>query len=143
MPGTSPEKNITSTYDLTGTGWAEATVSDGNQSRTMIISYLSDALGDMTRAVVRLLRGSQDEEVSFLGEPGEHLWTLRSENGNTPRVEVAWFEDWVEVDKSQERREVFSTECRLLYFAVKFQAVLDRLMEKYGLEGYEQRWAEH
>jgi len=38
---------------------------------------------------------------------------------------------------------VFSTECRLLYFAVKFQAVLDRLMEKYGLEGYEQRWAEH
>jgi len=143
MLGNSSERGISFAYDLTGTGWAEAAVSDGKQSRRMTVSYLSDALGDMTRAVVRLLQGSQDERVSFLGEPGEHVWTLRSEDGKTLRVEVAWFEDWVEVDKSQEKREVFSTECRLLDFAQEVHAVLDRLMEKYGLEGYEQRWVEH
>jgi hypothetical protein len=44
---------------------------------------------------------------------------------------------------SQEKREVFSTECRLLDFADEVHAVLNGLVLKYGLVGYEQRWVEH
>ncbi len=44
-------------FDLTGVGWAEATLSAGNDSVTILASYLSDALGDLAAATVLIASG--------------------------------------------------------------------------------------
>lgn len=64
-------------YKLTGSGWAESTISDDSGCLTMRVSYLSDALGELAETVLRLLRNSEKEEVAFMDEPGEHRWLLQ------------------------------------------------------------------
>lgn len=135
--------DVTFSYQPLGSGWAEATVSNGSEYRSMNVSNLSDALGDMTAAVLRLLQGSGREEVSFLDEPGEHVWTLRRQDAGLLIVEVKWFEDWIQEVGSEAGQEVFLATCSLLDFAREIRAALDRLLERYGIEGYSQKWLEH
>ncbi len=42
-------------YKLTGSGWAECTIADGEKSCTVTVSYLTDALGDLVLAAVAQL----------------------------------------------------------------------------------------
>jgi len=63
-------------YKLTGAGWADARMSHDGSYRDIAVSYLSDALGDMVRAAVQLLRGASEVSFSFQDEPGEHRWIL-------------------------------------------------------------------
>lgn len=61
-------------YRLSGTGWADATVSDGEASAELSASYLADALGDLLRAVVALTEGAAEARCSWAEEPGEYRW---------------------------------------------------------------------
>jgi len=57
-------------YQLETAGWSTATVSDGERSVVLTASYLSDALGDLTRAVIALLRGAEQATLTWHEEPG-------------------------------------------------------------------------
>ena len=108
--------------------------------------HLSDALGDLTEAMVDLLNGSEEKEVFFMDEPGEHRWLLRRTERDNLLIEVEWFEDWKSwemMDKDAKGEKVFSDEVSLLEVAHEVKAVLDKLLEKYGVEGYKQKWIEH
>jgi hypothetical protein len=50
-------------YALVAHGWATATLSDGTNSAEVTASYLTDALGDLSRAVIALLRGCIECQV--------------------------------------------------------------------------------
>ena len=58
-------------YQLEGAGWADARISDGSRQLGMSVSYLSDALGDMAKAALHLLRGGREASFSFEDEPGQ------------------------------------------------------------------------
>ena len=63
-------------YKLTGSGWAECTIADGEQSCTVTASYLSDAFGDLVLSAVVLLRWFNEVSFSFVEEPGEFKWVF-------------------------------------------------------------------
>ena len=45
---------FTFTYMLTGSGWSEATIADDGAALTLRVSYLSNALRDLTDAMIAL-----------------------------------------------------------------------------------------
>src|SRR5262245_53146087 len=78
------------TYVLTGSGWAEATLAAESQHITLRISYLSDALYDLTRAVLAILNGTRCARVNWAEEPGEHRLLL-TRSGERIAVQVLYF----------------------------------------------------
>ena len=50
------------TYKLQEAGWAEAVVRDDMSYRKMRVSYLTDAMADLSGAAIRLVEGSATEE---------------------------------------------------------------------------------
>jgi len=133
-------------YNLTSAGWADSTISNDERQVKMQVSYLSDSLGDLTKAMVDLLNGAEEKEVFFMDEPGEHRLLLRRTGKENLLVEVEWFEDWKSwelMDKETKGEKVFSAEVSLLKVAHEVKASLDKLLEKFGVEGYKKKWIEH
>jgi hypothetical protein len=133
---------ITFVYHLTGTGWSEANISDGVTHAMLSASYLSDALGDLTRAVLSLLHGAEEDACSWLEEPGEYQWRFRRV-GDELAIQILWFDDWYELVLDKTGRLHFTTRCSLFRFASQLEAALKQLLEEHGLEGYRQKWYEH
>src|SRR6185503_11156421 len=102
-------------YKLTGAGWAEATISNGGQHLDMRVSYLSDALGHLTKAIVRLLYGAEEAQIFFMDEPGEHRWWLRKCGDDNLIIQVEWFDDWLSwgLAKEDSGQVAFKTETSL------------------------------
>jgi hypothetical protein len=132
-------------YDLAGSGWAESMISVNEQSLSMTVSYLSDALGHLTKAVVRLLNGAEEAEVRFMDEPGEHRWLIRKRENDKVSIEIEWFEDWPSWGFAEKDSGslVFTAEVSLWEFARHVRAALDKSVDKYGLEGYKKEWIAH
>jgi len=96
--------------------------------------------------MVDLLNGAEEKEVFFMDEPGEHRLLLRRTGKENLLVEVEWFEDWKSwelMDKETKGEKVFSAEVSLLKVAHEVKASLDKLLEKFGVEGYKKKWIEH
>jgi hypothetical protein len=127
------------TYDLTGGGWARASVSDGTANREMRVTYLSDALADIARAALELLRGARDISFSFQDEPGEHRWLLKRGEADTLHVRVLRFEDTFST-RTQGGLEVFYSKCTVMDFVGQVCFVLQNILERVGLEGYRKLW---
>src|SRR5689334_2478187 len=103
-------------YRLTGRGWSAATISDRETTAELTASYLSDALGDLARATVGLLRGAAAVRVSWDEEPGEYRWLLaRTDEMLTLRI--LWFDGLRAERPDSEGRTVFETTCRHVDFA--------------------------
>jgi hypothetical protein len=131
-------------YNLIGPGWAESTISVNEQSLSMTVSYLSDALGHLTKAVVNLLNGAEEAEVRFMDEPGEHHWLIRKRENDTVSIEIKWYEDWPSWRLENDSGSlVFAAEVSLWEFARHVRAALDKSVDKYGLEGYKKEWIAH
>jgi hypothetical protein len=71
-------------------GWATATLSDGDNSIEVTASYLTDALGDLSRAVIALLRGASNARVVWAEEPGEYHWVFDRLDDRVA-LRVLWF----------------------------------------------------
>ena len=60
-------------YRLTGTGWADVTFSNENQTITFEASYLNDPLSDLYDSLLRLIQNESNSElILFVEDPGEH-----------------------------------------------------------------------
>jgi len=138
MAGTWPEGFLAFSYHLTGVGWSEAHLTLSEGTIEMRASYLSDALGDLLDALIRLRYGARRAEVSWDEEPGEFRWLL-VRHGPGVVVRVLWFED--EADEVGVERLRGRTELDRLIDAVTSSA--HGVLEEHGEQGYLEQWIEH
>lgn len=131
------------TYNLIGTGWSECLVEIDGQRAELTASYLSDALGGLLRAVANLLRGVDDNSVSFDEEPGEYRWRLTRAGPEELRVRVLWFDEMWGNKPDEAGKVVFDARCRLRTFAGAVLSAAQHISDEYGTEGYRERWARH
>lgn len=129
------------TFSVTSLGPGSITAElagDGTHVQ-LTASYLSDALGDLTRVVIGLLRGAPRARCAWQEEPGEHRW-LFERAGNRVHLRVLWFPRTFSKQPDDVGRCVFSTTCTLASFAGQLKSQLDRLLGEHGVEGYQARW---
>jgi hypothetical protein len=130
-------------YHLVGSGWAECTISVDDQHATMTASYLSDAFGDLVGAVIRMVEGQPEATASFAEEPGEYRWRFFRKETDRLLVRILDFPQLWGDRPDDEGKVLFEAECRLRTFAGAVLSESQRLLEKYGPEGYLGMWHEH
>lgn len=135
---------ISFTYRLTGSGWAEATISDGVHELVVDASYLTDALGDLVRIVITLLEGAKEAQCAWLQEPGESHW-LFTRRRDEMFLRIIEYKDW-EQDRRNPKdrgRVYFKTHCPLRDFATVVRQQLTLLLDTLGRDGYKRAWVNH
>jgi hypothetical protein len=123
-------------------GWATATLSDGDNSIEVTASYLTDALGDLSRAVIALLRGASNARVVWAEEPGEYHWVFDRLDDRVA-LRVLWFLNRASTVSDERGTTVFNIECRLNDLAGQLESQLRGLLESLGSQGYEEAWVRH
>ena len=130
------------TYRLTGTGWAEARIADGQVTATITASYVGDALGELLGAVGLLLDGAADARCSWEEEPGEYRWVFERA-GSDLRLRVIAFADVYAHEPDHSGTVVFETAAPLREVASAIADGAQEVLDEYGETGYLRRWAEH
>lgn len=80
-------------YKLTGTGWSEGFVAQGDRWLRPTASYLTDALRALVTAVVALLEGTEHVACIWEEEPGEYLW-LFDRDADLVDLRIMWRDHW-------------------------------------------------
>lgn len=127
-------------YWLTGTGWADATISHDDQSVHLTASYLGDAMRDLLQAVADLLAGAEAARCSWAEEPGEYRWVFHQSDG-VVGVQILWFGDNQEGEPDESGINKFATSLPLIDLATAIAEGASKVLTKYGSEGYFQQWA--
>jgi hypothetical protein len=132
-------------YNLGTHGWADVRLSSGLRRATISVSYLHDTLADLIGAANLLLKGAPEAKVLLMDEPGEHLVYLRAIDKAHVAVEARWFKDWASWNFVTEKdyKVVFSNEDTISSFSTQILENAERLLSKYGMDGYKARWIEH
>jgi hypothetical protein len=130
-------------YQLTGLAIAELIIGDGTKRAAVEISYFSDPLRDLARAVIALLEGAWRFQFDQFVEPSEYHWSLIRRDGRvTIRIRRYRSEEQFRAPKDHGKKHLIA-EGNLRDLA---QAVLDQLNELYatlGPEGYAKRWVDY
>ena len=125
-------------YKLTGAGWAECTIADGEQSCTITASYLSDAFGDLVLSAVALLHWFNTLSFSFVEEPGEFRWVFSSKPNN--EIELRILDGYGPDDECE---LLFQTVCLRTVFGNAVLNAGNNLLKEYGEDGYLKKWVEY
>ncbi len=135
---------FTFSYDLDTAGWSTATVSDGTHTATLTASYLSDALGDLTRAVIALLQGAERATLTWQEEPSVIEWRFERQ-GDDVVVRLTRFADNTSYGRSQAQpgELPFSVRCPLTRLGSEILDELWRIHDTVGIDGYKERWKMH
>lgn len=136
---------LTIDYKLTGSGWAECTIADGEQTCTVTASYLADAFGDLVLAAVAQLHWFDSLSFSFREEPGEFRWVFTSGQQHPDDIDLKILDpyDRYEGKPGSEGRLLFHTVCDRRDFAKAVQQVATKLLADYGEAGYLEKWVEY
>ena len=135
---------LTIRYRLTGTGWSECDLASEEMSVTISASYMSDALGDLSRAVLELVQGEGESRCSFEEEPGEYRWIFTRTDGEAGvDLHILWFNDAFEKQPDERGKEVFAAATTMPELVRALVAALDEVRDSHGVEGYRERWVEH
>ena len=139
--------NITRHFNcwLTGTGWAEITFANNNQTITFEFSYLSDPLAELYEALLRLTNNETNiEKVAFADEPGEHCLLLTRQENEKLKIEIFWSEEWEEINivpKATTKKElVYSDTDTLEDFIRVVCDGTENLLQRTSLEDYKTKW---
>jgi hypothetical protein len=125
-------------FRLTGAGWAEGQLRSGDARVLLTASYLSDALGDLIAAVLRVF-DDRSARCFWSEEPGE-FWWLFDREGDRVRTRILWFDE--DVDEPDETGVLrFDATVPLRELASAVHAGVDAVLRRYGREGYEEQWA--
>ncbi len=129
-------------YRLIGRGWSEATIAKGDQTVTLYASYLSDAIGDLTEALVAILRSADRMTVAWADEPGEYRWILEKEASRL-QIKILRFEETFSRRRDEAGELVFESECELSRFAAQLRGQLRQILNELGADGYKAQWVNH
>jgi hypothetical protein len=129
-------------YRLTGTGWSEARLSDGDSSVTITASYLGDALGELLEAIGLLLEGAEQARCSWAEEPGEFRWVFDRASTDV-RLRVLAFPSDNPRQPDDSGRVIFQTTAPLRDVAGAIASGAQTLLDEHGEEEYGRRWALH
>lgn len=131
---------LTFTYELTGERDAVATIGDGTLTVRMDVWLVTDALGDLLRCVVQLLKGYDMAWCVWEDDPGEHKWVFHR-RGELVEIRILRFpttysgygapEEWATT--------IFETTCPLLKFARKVRDEARRLASGIGDDQYQRQ----
>ena len=135
--------SVSVTYNLMGAGWSECIVDiDGHQAH-ISASYLSDAFGELLRAVANLLQGAGEDTVSFDEEPGEYRWRLVRVGSELVRVQIFSFKSLWGNEPDEAGEPVLDVVCPLASFAEAVATAAQRVLDEHGMDGYRDKWVEH
>ena len=130
-------------FTLTGLGWGEATVSDGEQQVVIPASYLTDVLSELLTAVWSVLEGTPSASCSWELEPGEYRWLFtRIDDQLSLRILAFPNNSW-DNGPDEEGVIVFHFSGTLDAIASAFAEGIEAVRREYGEEGYLQGWHEH
>lgn len=132
--------SVSATYKLTGVGWAECIIAIDGQEACVSASYLSDALRELLRAVVNLLRGVDANTVSFDEEPGEYRWRLVRAGAQQLHVRILEFKRLRGNERDDVGKTVLDGVCHLRSFAAAMAAAAQRVLDEHGADGYRDKW---
>ncbi len=120
--------------------WLDATLTDGEQSVTLIASaYLYDAPTDLLWAPVQLLESTPMVRIHWFHEPGEYRWRIER-MGESVSIRVWCLKQAGRSLNEEEGTLVFSSVCSLLRFARQVRAATQAILDRYGREEYRLRW---
>ncbi len=122
---------ISFTYQLTGSGWALATIANEHSEMKVPASYLCDALRDFVDAVQSLFV-AETAKCLWEQEPGLVVWEFGRDGPNI-MVKVYW-------DEWDQQGETFVGHDDLLRFGGQVDRELDRLLATWGEDGYRKKW---
>lgn len=127
---------------LVGTGWAEATISDGAATARLTASYLKDALGDLLEAVGTLFEGAVEARCSWQEEPGECRWIFHRQ-GSAVHLRVLSFADVYSNEPDRLGVIVFETQQPLHDLARPVVNGAQSVLDEYGEEEYLTWWVDY
>lgn len=130
-------------YRLTGSGWAECTLSSEARTCLLTASYLSDALKNLVLAANGVLANFSALTFSFEEEPGEFRWVITSLRPNEIQLEVLWFPETWGGRPNAEGSSVYVSSCRPLVFAKAVAGAAKQVLDTHGEKGYREMWDEH
>jgi hypothetical protein len=122
-------------FRLVGVGWGEGRLVVGDSSVIVVASYLSDALGDLLRALRALTEGATDANATWEDEPGEVRWVF-GRDGPSVRVQV------LNVGVTRSRRWL-DEQVPLVELIRAFAKGVRGVLSRHGVSGYEEEWARH
>ena len=140
---TDNSKGTSVTYTLTGKGWSKCFAQIGEHSADVTASYLDDALGDLLRAIVGLMKDVEDTTASFAEEPGEYRWRFRRVAPDKVNIRILQFGELWGYKPDEEGEILLDVTCRLRTFAGAVLSASQRVLEEHGLEGYKAEWVAH
>jgi hypothetical protein len=129
-------------YKLTGTGWSETTITDGTNEASLSASYLSDALGNLANAVIKILKGEKEARASFDEEPGEYRWVFTNDN-NVVDIKIFSFKDLWTNKNDSEGDLVFSSKITTKELGNAILECLKNILKEYSPEEYKKKWIDH
>lgn len=140
---TSDDAEVQFTYRLVGPGWSEGRFAIGDRWVGLDASYLTDALGDLLRAVYGLVQGDASARVSWALEPGEIRW-LFARSGSSVAVRVLSFsDDYLDQPADDLGEDEIDGTVPLRSLAEAVAAGARAVLEEHGESGYKERWIEH
>jgi hypothetical protein len=130
------------TFELTGLGWGEGTLSSDERQVIIPASYLTDVLSELLSAVRSLLEGAPDARCSWDLEPGEYRW-LFTRNNEEALLTVLSFPDTWQDPPDEDGTVVFDFHRTLSELASAFADGIEAVLLEYGEDGYKEMWHMH
>lgn len=135
---------ISISFKLRGVGWADCSVIVNGKEAVLTASYLEDALGNLSEAILRIAEGEKLAYAIFAEEPGEYRWRFTRNNEKDISAEILWFDDWKGLRQSDDKGEIIlSFDCSTLVLVRRIIICLSEVLNKYGLDGYKDKWSMH
>lgn len=148
-------------YELTGKGWATASIDNGDQRAEHRISYIGPGLEELLQAALGLTENKRRTIASFEDEPGENRWVFRVERVGTVFLVISFYdhlfsnpeveederelrkrEDLPEDDPDDPAMVLFAAYVHLPELLQAVSAAAEAVLEKYGAAGYKTEWLE-
>jgi hypothetical protein len=135
---------LTFSYTLCGHGWSEATIAHDGTSFSVRVSYLSDALRDLTDAVIALIRGATHASCAWQGDDDRHEYRwLFERHSDEIDITIVEFDDLFSRKADDQGMVVFAARCPRPRLATQVLNQLWRLLNDLGIEGYKELWGHH
>jgi hypothetical protein len=131
-------------YRIWGVGWATISVTSGEVSRDMRISYIGPDINHLLWLTADLVAGVKDHgTIEFDGEGDLHTWQLARVGEDvrlhiTSDIEGPW--DLDSDEEAETDHWEYESTLPLRHFAQQVVAAFDQMMKELGEEGFKTKW---